>query len=338
MSGVQPGAGGRGWPEIVTEACGAQGWSAVGAQLLLVSALQHQGCINEGEVCEVVDHMTVIGLDGEGYDVHDLTDEQLQGVLMREVERPIWEMGHVGWFQEYWILRHLDGADAVMKDSDSFYDSSMTYPLERAEFSLPSRSETLEYIATVLDRSIERLRSREPSAEEIYYYLLCIFHEDMHAETLTFIRQTLGYPRPNISTGSNTPMLTAIERDFQFHDVDVPGGVFCLGASPGAPFAFDNEKWGHSVEIEPFSISATPVTNAEFLEFVEADGYHLQGIWGRRGKDWLRRGKAAAPRRHAGSRRRRRCQARRTRPAHPAPDRARPPSRARSCRASATRG
>ena len=35
----------------------------------------------------------------------DLTDEQLQGVLMREVERPIWEMGHVGWFQEYWILR-----------------------------------------------------------------------------------------------------------------------------------------------------------------------------------------------------------------------------------------
>ena len=226
----------------------------------------------------------------------DLTDEQLQGVLMREVERPIWEMGHVGWFQEYWILRHLDGADAMMKDSDSFYDSSTTYPLERAEFSLPSRSETLEYIATVLDRSIERLRSREPSAEEIYYYLLCIFHEDMHAETLTFIRQTLGYPRPNISTGSATPLLTAIDRDFQFHDVDVPGGIFCLGAYPGAPFVFDNEKCGHSVEIEPFSISVTPVTNAEFLEFVEADGYHLQGIWGRRGKDWLRRGKAAAPR------------------------------------------
>jgi len=226
----------------------------------------------------------------------DLTDEQLHGVLMREVERPIWEMGHVGWFQEYWILRHLDGVESAMKDSDSFYDSSWTYTHERGEFSLPTRSETLEYISTVLDRCIERLSAREPTPDEVYYYLLSIFHEDMHSETLTFIRQTLGYPRPNLSTSSPTLLLPTIDSDFQFHDVDVPGGSFCLGADPETPFAFDNEKWAHAMEVDSFSISATTVTNAEFLAFVEADGYHLNHIWGRRGKDWLRRSKGEHPR------------------------------------------
>lgn len=226
----------------------------------------------------------------------DLTDDQLQGVLMREVERPIWEMGHVGWFQEYWILRHLDGAESIMKNSDSFYDSATTYTNERGKFALPSRSETVEYISEVLKRSIDRLDTREPSADEIYYYLLCIFHEDMHSETLTFIRQTLEYPRPIISTGAASEWLKNIDHEFQFHDVDVAGGDFFLGAHPNVPFAFDNEKWRHSVNVEPFSISATTVTNAQFLEFVEAGGYRLDGIWGKRGKDWLRRSKASAPR------------------------------------------
>ena len=39
----------------------------------------------------------------------DLTDAQMLGARAHFLEPPIWEMGHVGWFQEYWILRHLDG-------------------------------------------------------------------------------------------------------------------------------------------------------------------------------------------------------------------------------------
>ena len=226
----------------------------------------------------------------------DLTDEQLLGEPLRDVERPIWEMGHVGWFQEYWILRKLDAAEPSMKGSDALYDSSKMYSHHRWNLLFPSRSETLDYIAAILRRCVERLSSRELTPEEIYYYLLVIFHEDMHSETLTFIRQTLGYPRPRLSISSDDGSQMAIDTDFRFHDVDVPGGTFCLGADPDASFVFDNEKWAHPMEVEPFSISATTVTNAEFLEFVEAGGYRMQGVWGKRGKEWLRRSKANLPR------------------------------------------
>src|SRR5436190_24216023 len=46
----------------------------------------------------------------------DLTDEQMLGSKMRIVEPPVWEMGHVGWFQEHWIVRNLDKADPISCD------------------------------------------------------------------------------------------------------------------------------------------------------------------------------------------------------------------------------
>src|SRR5438105_15168634 len=39
----------------------------------------------------------------------DLTDAQMLGTRDHFLEPPIWEMGHVGWFQEHWLLGHLDG-------------------------------------------------------------------------------------------------------------------------------------------------------------------------------------------------------------------------------------
>jgi gamma-glutamyl hercynylcysteine S-oxide synthase len=226
----------------------------------------------------------------------DLSEEQLRGEPIREVERPIWEMGHVGWFQEYWILRHLDGAASLMKGSDALYDSSQMYTHQRGELTFPSRSETIEYTSTILHQCVERLESHEPTSEEVYSYLLSIFHEEMHSETLTFIRQALGYSRPVLAISGDDKSALQVETDFQFHDVYLPGGTFCLGAEAHAPFVFDNEKWGHTVEVEPFSISATTVTNAEFLEFVEAGGYGMKALWGKRGRDWLRRSKAECPR------------------------------------------
>jgi hypothetical protein len=55
--------------------------------------------------------------------VSGLTDEQLLGTPGHFVEPPIWEMGHVGWFQEYWILRHLDGVDSLVPGSDGCHFS-----------------------------------------------------------------------------------------------------------------------------------------------------------------------------------------------------------------------
>ncbi|HEY4690407.1 MAG TPA: selenoneine synthase SenA, partial [Anaerolineae bacterium] len=217
----------------------------------------------------------------------DLTDEQMLGPQVRIIEPPIWEMGHVGWFQERWILRNLDEVEPLRKDVDSLYDSFNIPNARRWDLGFPTRKETLEYIGAVLDRCIQRLRSREPTEAEIYFYRLALFHEDMHTETLHHIRQTLGYARLSLS---NMQRASPIEIDLDFvpHDVKIPGGTFYLGATRDMPFVFDNEKWAHPVEVAPFRMSATPVTNAEYQAFVDAGGYRQREFWSDEGWEWRR--------------------------------------------------
>ena len=131
--------------------------------------------------------------------IEGMADSQMLGRKGHFLEPPIWEMGHVGWFQEYWILRHLDQGGTLLPGSDGVYDSfNVSYKL-RWDHAYPSRRETHAYISEVLKRTIGRLESREASAQDVYFYRLGALHEDMHTENLTLILQTLGYARPKLS-------------------------------------------------------------------------------------------------------------------------------------------
>ena len=222
-----------------------------------------------------------------------LTEDQMLGTPEHFLEPPIWEIGHVGWFQEYWIGRHLGGAAPLRPGSDAMYDSfNVSYTL-RWSHRFPSRRQTLDDITEILRRSVARLESATPDADEAYFYTLAVQHEDMHAENLTLILQTLGYGRPALVRARSSALPAA--GDEMPGDVAVPGGTFALGASPDEPFVFDNEKWAHPVEVAPFRIAATPVTNAEFQAFVGDDGYRRRELWERRGWDWRRRARAEQP-------------------------------------------
>jgi ergothioneine biosynthesis protein EgtB len=218
-----------------------------------------------------------------------LTAAQLRGEQGHFLEPPIWEIGHVGWFQEYWLLRHLDKAEPVRPGSDAIYDSfNVSYRL-RWSHDYPSRGETLEYISEVLQRSIGRLEGRDPSDEETYFYTLAALHEDMHAENLTQILTSLGYAQPKLSLFDAAAANPPVDDTWQPHDVDVCGDTFMLGAAKDEPFVFDNEKWAHPVVVQPFRISAATVTNREFQAFVDDGGYLRRELWGARGWDWRRR-------------------------------------------------
>src|SRR5262249_10341157 len=86
-----------------------------------------------------------------------------------------------------------------------------------------------------------------------------------------------------------------VDSGYEPRDVAVPGWTFLLGAAPEEPFVFDNEKWAHPVEVRPFRIRSTPVTNAEFQAFVEDDGYRRRELWDRQGWSWLRRERTSCP-------------------------------------------
>jgi iron(II)-dependent oxidoreductase len=224
-----------------------------------------------------------------------LTDAEMLGSPQHFIEPPIWEMGHVGWFQEQWILRHLDGAATLLPGSDGIYDAFNVSYSRRWEHRYPSRQATLGYITEVLRRAVGRLQSGAADAADAYFYTLAAQHEDMHAENLTLIRQTLGYPLPRLSRFDAAAATPPVDAGFTPHDVAVPGGVCMVGATPDEPFVFDNEKWAHPVLVAPFRISATPVTNVEFAAFVDDGGYGRRELWSRRGWDWRRRAAAEHP-------------------------------------------
>ena len=210
----------------------------------------------------------------------DLAGAQLLGPKLAIVNPPLWEIGHVSWFQEYWCLRlRADGtrADSILPGADTLYDSSAVAHDTRWDLPLPDIRATRAYGAAVLDKVRERL-AREPESESLQYFVrLVTFHEDMHAEAFHYTRQTLGYAEPEIEIGSGKS---------PEGDLEIKGGKHSLGAKPTDGFVFDNEKWAHEVEIAPFRIARSPVSNAQYLAFVEAGGAAPR-YWKKEGGAWL---------------------------------------------------
>jgi len=211
--------------------------------------------------------------------VADFSDEQMIGPLLPIVNPPLWEIGHVAWFQERWVLRHLRKQMPIIEGGDVLYNSADVTHDSRWELRLPSREKTLDYMQLVLDRVNDALSSKDPSEEEKYFLLLTTFHEGMHDEALTYTRQTLAYPPPRWDSASAAKTGTEIKGGPLPGDVEIPGGTFMLGATENTPFVFDNEKWAHQVLLKPFRIARAPVTNGEYAAFVEDGGYRRDEFW-----------------------------------------------------------
>src|SRR5258706_4582775 len=125
-----------------------------------------------------------------------LEGDRLLGPQLAIVNPPLWEIGHVGWFQEYWCLRRRPSgefAPSILAGADALYDSAKVAHGTRWNLPLPDIRATRAYLENVLQRVQERVR-REPENGDLAYFLrLATFHEDMHAEAFLYTRQTLGY-------------------------------------------------------------------------------------------------------------------------------------------------
>lgn len=195
----------------------------------------------------------------------DLRGERELGPKLGIVNPPRWELGHVGWFQEFWCLRSAGkGAGSILPNADALYNSATVPHGTRWDLPLPSFEATLAYRDQVLERVLERFGAAQ-SDEALYFARLAARHEQMHAEAFFYTRQTLAYAPPAGETAGPAPIQAS-------GDVAIPGGIFRLGSARDATFAFDNEKWSHAIVLEPYRISRSLLSNAEYLAFVEAGG------------------------------------------------------------------
>ncbi|MGH9854102.1 MAG: selenoneine synthase SenA [Blastocatellia bacterium] len=227
--------------------------------------------------------------------VADLGDEQMIGPRLAIVNPLRWEIAHVAFFQEFWLLRHLRNHEAIRPaqhlDPDKLYDSARVAHDTRWDLPLPSKQDTIAYTRRILDRVVEETVKSEGRGlldargfDAAYFLELSLLHEDMHSEAITYTRQTLGYSAPRL--GERVSGGVGEWESGRLGDAFVPGGVFKLGSEPDAGFVFDNEQWAHEVEVEPFSISRAAVTQAEFAEFVNDGGYHRRELWSEEGWRW----------------------------------------------------
>jgi ergothioneine biosynthesis protein EgtB len=224
--------------------------------------------------------------------VADLSDEQLLGPQLRIVNPLLWEIAHVAWFQEKWALRRAGDTAPIRADADLLYDSAAIPHDTRWRLPLPSRADTLAYMMAVRDCVLERIERGNLTEDDRYFIALGVFHEDMHTEAFTYTRQTHGWTAPVFS---GLEPVCSREAGLLRGDAEVPGGRFLLGAGREGPFVFDNEKWAHAIEVRPFAIARTAVTQAEFAEFVDGRGYSRREFWSEPGWNWRESARAEHP-------------------------------------------
>jgi ergothioneine biosynthesis protein EgtB len=212
---------------------------------------------------------------------------------------PLWEFGHIVWFQEYWCLRaRSDGrfAPSLLDGADALYDSATVAHDSRWDLPLLEPAAVDAYEAQVTAAVSDHLRNAFSPALS-YFAELCLYHERMHIEAWWMAFQHLGYAPP--APVRNLPELTRHATRLAFAARDV-----VLGSGTDSGFIFDNEKGRHSVFVPAFDIDADPVTETNFAAFVDAGGYARSTGWSMAGLAWRTANAAQHPlnwRQHQGA-------------------------------------
>lgn len=216
---------------------------------------------------------------------------------------PLWELGHISWFEEFWLARnaqqqrqlgaacdpHVARSASLLAGADALYDSSQVPHAQRWQLHLPDPPATRRYGAAVREQTLVLLRDAGPGDDALYFFRLVLFHQDMHIEAWHFMAQQLAVDLGPAMTG-RSPRATTAQGEWR-----APAATLEMGSS-GAGFAFDNERGAHAVPVAGLSIDRAPVSWARFLPFIEAGGYDDARWWSAAGWQWRLRQPAGLPR------------------------------------------
>jgi len=232
-----------------------------------------------------------------------------------EVSPPKWHLAHTAWFFETFLLiPYLPGYEAFNTEFsrlfNSYYDSIGYYHPrhERGLLSRPTVKQVYDYRAYV-DKHMMRLLTDSHNVERqeiIRRTILGLNHEQQHQELLlTDIKHIFAYnplrpvyrveyPQSRISRErgvasdpvlvdavNNPENVSSLSRGDQSGAqqwVNFDAGVRRIG-NDGAGFSYDNEGPLHKVYLNSFRIATRPVTNREYIEFINDNGYRQSGLW-----------------------------------------------------------
>jgi iron(II)-dependent oxidoreductase len=196
----------------------------------------------------------------------------------------VWDLAHVGNQEELWLVRDVGRRPPVRHDIDDLYDAFKQPRKDRPALPLLRPDEARSYLATVRDKVLDLLSGvRFDSGRLVadgFAFGMIVQHEQQHDETMLATHQLRVGP-PALAAPPPPPAVVPVTGE-----VRVPGGRFTMGTSTD-PWALDNERPAHRIDVPEFVIDAAPVTNGEYLTFLADGGYDDQRWWS--GPGWQHR-------------------------------------------------
>jgi len=202
---------------------------------------------------------------------------------------PVWDLAHVANYEEQWLIRALGRPGLTGAATDQLYDAFRNPRKTRAALPLLGVPEALAYAERVRGASLQILGGLDEAEVERqgellsggFVYGMVAQHEQQHVETLIATLQlvTSAWIEP---PGGALPPRARPERTREVH---VPAGPFWMGSDH--PWAYDNERPRHRVEVPAFFIDRFPVTCGEYAAFIEDGGYRRRELWAEAG--WAHR-------------------------------------------------
>ncbi len=227
-----------------------------------------------------------------------LSDEDLRlqhDPLMSPI---VWDLGHIGHFEDVWLRENVRGGDTGSEGLRGIYNPFENPRAIRESLPLPSLPDCREYLGAVRRAVLAQLddldlTARTPLLTDGFVFRMVLQHEYQHNETILQtlqLKQGDRYPAPRqLAPPSTVP-------DAPGRDVTVrfDGGSVTIGTDDRST-AYDNERPLHSVEVSSFEIDVHPTTNGDYRRFVEAGGYDDPAHWSEAGWAWRNEEGLTAP-------------------------------------------
>ncbi len=205
----------------------------------------------------------------------------------------VWDLAHIGWQEELWLLRGNDGRRPGMLPPavEGLYDAFVHSRASRVDLPLLPPEDARVYCRTVRSKSLDALDALPAEdgtgVDPTFVFGLAVSHENQHDETML---QALNLRTGPAILGRGAPLPPG-RPGLAGTSVLVPGGPFVLGVTAAEePLSLDNERDAHVVDVPSFRIGRVPVTNAEWRDFIADGGYREPRWWSDRG--WSHRQEA----------------------------------------------
>ncbi len=210
-----------------------------------------------------------------------------------------WHIAHTTWFFETFLLKeYLNGYKEYHPDFsflfNSYYNAvgARTERMQRGLMTRPTVEEVYRYRAHV-DHAMTELFNSVAFDTIASLLEIGLNHEQQHQELLlTDIKYMLSLNpiHPTFKEG-----FCLVNDENEAHGfVGIDAGKYAIGHS-GDGFSFDNEHGQHEVFLNDALISKSLVTNADYLQFIEDDGYKRHDLWLDEGWAWVNAHAIAKP-------------------------------------------